>query len=662
MGSSPMRSIRILPLLAVLPLLGCDGTGESLRGSASGTAYAAPLGSDTSVVTTRRVWSTTGSTTGYFLTLATVMPDGAELATTDWNTGDPAVLDLASREFRRFRFNDVPYDKGVALQTVASPDGSQIMFMWYPNESEGELRVVDVATEESRMIMEGDSATEESLWPLGWTPAGDSVFASMSPPPGPGGDVKVVLIPAAGGTSRLVHTIPQRAALDRMSPSPDGRWLLYAHELSRDRQIRSDIFIIDVQGGGGRPLVEHPAVDRLVGWLPGTDIVLFSSDRSGTTDLWSVRVVNGRATAEPRLVRSGFFRSEAVGFADGALFYRVETGSRGPAVINVDPQSGALQGPASPPVADLASAYYGALAWSPDGQALAAPNWGFESRTITLHSIETGESRAFWLDEDVYPLALEWAADGKALLLRVGEAGWTAPTGPTHFLRLDLVTGTTTRLFAAADPEEPPPLTRFRVTPDGRSIVLRQQRTLDDDRTEMKLVLRSLQDGSERELHRTSGFIPEFSISGDGTQLAFMQQAGENSDSLFVMSMDGSQPPRAIASWDHSWDDAVSLLGWLPAGNALLAARLTGPYSSSPAEDGPGEEILRIELNGSISVVGISPFPPARGARVEGYHRSRLVLSPAGNRLAHNVYDSGTELWRMDGLPELFAENAAGRR
>jgi Tol biopolymer transport system component len=640
-----MRSIRILPLLAMVPLLGCDGTGDWLRGHATATAYAAPLASDTSVITVRRVWSTTGIVVG----LSTIMPDGAWLATTDWETGDPAVLDLASREFRRFRSNEVPYDKGVALQTVASPDGSQVMFMWYPNQSQGQLRVLDVATEESRMVIAEDSATGELLWPLAWSQAGDSVFATISQR-GLRSEAQVVLFPVAGGTPRTVHTIPMRATPWDMSLSPDGRWLLYAHELSGDLQRRSDIYIIDVRRGGARPLVEHPGFDLLMGWLPGTDVVLFSSDRSGTTDLWSVRVIDGRASAEPRLVRSGFFRSTPIGFADGALFYRVETGSRGPAVINVDPQSGALRGAASPPLTELGSANFRALAWSPDGQTLAAPTREHRSQTI-LHSMESGDSRVFRLDEDVHALVLEWAADGKALFLRAGEAG-RLPTGPHHFLRLDLVTGTTTRLFAAADPEEFVNIWRFLVTPDGRSILLRQQRTLDDDRTEMKIVLRSLEDGSEREIHRTSGFIPEFSISADGTQLAFVQQVWEDSDSLFIMTMDGSQPLRAVASWDR---DAISLLGWLPGGNALLGARLT--------EDETGEEILRIELDGSTTVVGISPFRPRRGARtVPGANRSRLVLSPAGNRLVHVVDDTVEELWRMDGLQELFANDADGRR
>jgi hypothetical protein len=270
--------------------------------------------------------------------------------------------------------------------------------------------------------------------------------------------------------------------------------------------------------------------------------------------------------------------------------------------------------------------------------------------TINLHSMETGERREFWLDGDVHALNAEWAADGKSLLLRVARAGWL-PMDPHHFLRLDLVTGTTTRLFAEEDPAGRSSIWRFLVTPDARSIILRKQHTLDDGRTGMKLVLRSLEDGSERELYSTSGFIPEFSLSADGTRLAFVEQVWEKSDSLFVMRMDGSLPLRSVASWVY---DAISLLGWLPAGNSLLAARLT--------EDGTGEEILRIELDGSITVVGLSPFRPMRGQPVQGYNRTRLVLSPAGNRLAHAVHDTGEELWRMDGLYELFARGANGRR
>jgi hypothetical protein len=341
-------------------------------------------------------------------------------------------------------------------------------------------------------------------------------------------------------------------------------------------------------------------------------------------------------------VRSGYFRSQALGFGDGALFYRVETGVRGPGIINVDPRSGAPLGAASPPLPDLGSAPFWGVAWSPDGHTLAAitPERGIAA--VTLKSMRTGESRVLRLDHGVWPWQTEWAADGTALFLRVGSDA--SSFSPTHFLRLDLVTGNTTRLFAAEDPGWPD--LPFGVTPDGRSIVLRQRRTLDDDRTAVMLVLRSLEDGSERVLHRTFADIEEFRVSPDGLQLAFVQHETNVSDSLFVLQMDGSQRVRAVANWSPP----ISLLGWLPAGNALVAARLT--------PDATGEEILRLGLDGSTTVVGVVP----NVVEPDYYYRSMLLLSPAGNRLVHFVYDIGEELWRMDGLHELFARDAGGRR
>jgi Tol biopolymer transport system component len=647
-----MRSIRILPLMAVLALPGCDGTGEWLRGHAAASAYAAPLASDTAVVTTRRVWSSVGPIRNApFNTIGgTIMPDGAGMAGTDWDTGDPAVFDLASREFRRFRINNAPYDMGHADSGLPSPDGSKLAVSWLSYAETGsQLRIVDVATGESRTIMTLDTAAATYIQPGAWTPAGDSVFATIWPrglPPFIPDNVQLVLIPAAGGTPRVVHEPLRNFDLSRrMSLSPDGRWLLYDHEHSREQQIRSDIYIIDVQGGGARPLVVHPGANRLVGWLPGTDVVLFSSDRTGTTDLWSVRVVNGRTSGDALRVRSGFFHRETVGFADGALFYTVQTGSSGGAVINVDPHSGALLGAASPPIPTFSLR----PVWSPDGQRLASVSRSRGFNAVTVYSMETGESRVYWLGEYIVTHDLRWAADGRALFARAEQAA-AAPGSGLHFLRLDPVTGTTTFLFATEEPISVK--TALLATPDGRSIVQRHQRRLDGGRTETRIVQRSLEDGSERELHRTAGYyVPELSISADGTRLAFMQQAWKEVDSLFVMTLDGSQPLRHVASWDY---DAVSLLGWLPAGTALLAARLT--------DDGTREEILRIELDGSATVVGVSPFRPIRTTgNVQGRDRSKLVLSPAGNRLVHHV-DAGEELWRMDGLHELFASSAAGRR
>ena len=79
-----MRPTRLLPLLALVPLLGCDGGADWVRGSATTTAYAAPLVSDTTVVTTRRLWSwSRPSPADFTFGGSTVMPNGAGIAGTD---------------------------------------------------------------------------------------------------------------------------------------------------------------------------------------------------------------------------------------------------------------------------------------------------------------------------------------------------------------------------------------------------------------------------------------------------------------------------------------------------------------------------------------------------------------------------------------------------
>jgi hypothetical protein len=173
--ATPMRMLPFVALLAVVPLAGCDGTGEWLRGSAAAAAYAAPLASDTSVVTVRRVWSAAPSSgLKIDIQVGSILPDGRGLATTYWETGHPAIFDLTSRTYRRFSVNDHLYGVGFAHEAAVSRDGSQVVFLWYSRQSPTHLLVVDVATGESRTIMSADSASYFS--PAAWNPAGDSVY------------------------------------------------------------------------------------------------------------------------------------------------------------------------------------------------------------------------------------------------------------------------------------------------------------------------------------------------------------------------------------------------------------------------------------------------------------------------------------------------------
>jgi Tol biopolymer transport system component len=656
-----MHTQRFLLLFAALPLIGCDSVRNLMRTTSTEPGYAPALANDTSVVTTRRVMTMTRSSQ-VDVSFSYPMPDGNTVAVTDWNTGDPAILDLDSQEIRRLALNSAPYAEGIAMSMLPTPDGRRLAHSWQvvttPTSSSTarmEIRITDVATAASRTVMAIDTPIMAWLQALGWNSTGDSVFVLLLNANEKPDDGALFLVPTMGGTPRRLADVPlSSVAAGAVVLSPDARHLVWNRDLSRAQTGRSDIYITDVLSGRTRALVEHPAVDELLGWLPGTNVVLFTSDRSGTTDLWSVRVANGRASAAPQLVRTGLFRSGAIGFASGAFFYTVQTGWRGPGIVGLDPRTGSPVGAVSTPLRDF-NTYPRSLRWSPDGQSIAGVSQSRGRNVVKVHSMATGSRETFWMDAGVNPLAIAWAPDGKSLYVRatVSAPSGFSSRGPHQFLRLDLVRGTTTRLPGPDDPELGNALRPFLVTADNQSLLLgagqiREERHID----EMALVLRSVQDGSERVLYQTAGFVPDFHLSADGAQLAFVKSLPGHADSLFVLGMDGAQPARVVSAWRN---DEFTLLGWMPAGDAFLTARLT--------PDRKSEELVRVGMDGSVTVVGTSPFTPERGQPVLGHGRSRLTLAPSGTRLTKDVLtDELQELWRMDGLPALFAAMGNGGR
>ena len=73
-------------------------------------------------------------------------------------------------------------------------------------------------------------------------------------------------------------------------------------QLQQEGASASDIFLLEADGGREVRLVDHPADDKVVGWAPDGRL-LFTSNRSGTRDLYALRVSDGRADGEPELIQ-----------------------------------------------------------------------------------------------------------------------------------------------------------------------------------------------------------------------------------------------------------------------------------------------------------------------------------------------------------------------
>ncbi len=83
-------------------------------------------------------------------------------------------------------------------------------------------------------------------------------------------------------------------AIEGISVSPDGRWLLY----DSNRSGNQDIYRLDLSDGSPEQLTTHPADDFLPAWSPNGREIVFYSFRHGSRD---IHVMNANGSALQRL-------------------------------------------------------------------------------------------------------------------------------------------------------------------------------------------------------------------------------------------------------------------------------------------------------------------------------------------------------------------------
>lgn len=381
-----------------------------------------------SMIVTRRVPADAGFIDG------APAPDGRYFAYVDYSTGDVAVQDLVTGESRRLT------DEGswetpahFAINVSVSPDSKTAAYTWQ-RDSIIELRVVGLDGSPPRILC---SNTDERGYTMSWSRDGRHLAVPTFDSTARTGSISWVSI--EDGSTRKLATFPSWEWVS-LSHSRDDKFVAVEYPIEQDSG-RYDIFLLPTDGSGAVPLVNHPANDRLLGWLPNTDRVLFLSDRSGDFDIWTIEVKEGRASGEPHALRRGVGNIEALGFRDdGAMYYyyytiRVTTG-----IAPFDEPTGRIDFQAAEPL--LGSNFAGVS--SPDGQHLAfirtatmpgGPGW--LDRSLSVRNIVTGEERV--LADHLDPDVPRWFPDGKSILVAAREKD--RPRAASALYRIDLTTG-----------------------------------------------------------------------------------------------------------------------------------------------------------------------------------------------------------------------------
>lgn len=458
-------------------------------------------------------------------------PDGRYLAYTDWATSDIAIRDLSTGESRRLTMagrQQKPIQFG--MDPAFSPDGKSVAFEWHDPSSQSyyDLRIVPAdGSAPPRVVY--DTAGFYVMGPA-WSSDGTHIAVVRYPDETLQGTVDeeskaaLLWVSVADGSARVLDTYVL-SGYQGLSHSPDDRYVVYGVS-QEDEPNRHDIRVAATDGSGSRAIVQHPADDRLLGWVPGTDWALFLSNRSNIWGAWAVRLVDGREQGEPRLVYPGMGQAHPRGFtAAGDLYHTVAVRWFTTFVAPFNAETGAI---------DTATAFPlpGSTMnpeWSFDGTRLAFREersdfqlTGYE-RPLRVLDVATREVRglADHLNAD-HP---RWSPDGESIVVSAYDAGVEAPDYHGGIYEVDVTDGRA-RLLRAL-PSQPMWWmgTAGALSADGGSLFYVLQGVEGQGQaagTDGRLVRRTLETGAEEELYRSPDLLAQpFGISPDGHYLLF---------------------------------------------------------------------------------------------------------------------------------------------
>jgi Tol biopolymer transport system component len=329
----------------------------------------------------------------------TVSADGEYLTFTNWTTGNLVVRDLKSNKNNQVT-NWGSWKDSVQYvdKSLISPDGKQIAYLWYRDRGDKgiyELRLLKVGNQTPVTLYY--CGKNEYIIPELWLSNGNKIVVQQYNSSNNIWQVSSVNI--TNGEFQLLlrkEKVSESSLPLNLSLSTDEKHIAFDFPNSSENG-KYDIFLLSVDSKTETPLIKYPANDRLLGWLHGSDKLLFTSDRSGTTDIWAVNTFAERSFEETKCILTNIGDIfDPLGFTrDGSLYFSMGTFRNESFIVPFDYDNGKLS---MTPRTSLSGMIYD-ICWLPDGESLICMQLIVEpdkswSNTLYLLNSKTGEAKA----------------------------------------------------------------------------------------------------------------------------------------------------------------------------------------------------------------------------------------------------------------------------
>lgn len=560
-------------------------------------AARAQLGNSAGEAATRRIWT---ATPGADLAYSSASHDGRWFTFIDYNVENLFVHDLVTgmtRQVTDSAAERTPGDPGFVEpeENAFSRDNKQLAYAWYkPKDHRYEVRIVDLAgtgIPNFRRVF----ASEEVQWigPDDWSPDGKWLTVQLNRKDH---TYQLGLLSVQDGSLRVLKTKVDHRGATRLLFSPDGRYVAFDTHPS-ETDIHRDVYIMPVDGGAEVPVAVTPSEEVLMGWSPDGSRLIFSSDRTGSTDLWSQAIVNGKPQGPPEFLRrdiGNFWPMRLT--SSGSLMADVRN-SLGTSIRIADFDFGSGQFLSQPidPVQEFVSNNLSPV-WSPDGKSLAYLTRQ-NRRKLAIRSMDTGKVRELdirmrWVGYD-----LAWSPDGRAVAVTGNDM-----TETSGIYRIDLQTGEVSRLALSPEGHS---IGGATWSPDGSKLYYRD--ALEAPAGPATFIERDLSRGRERELisRRNLGGLnlsPDGRFIGTGTQDAVAKTVSQ-----LLIPVNGD-PVRELIHANQP--DGYGFWGWAPDSKSVFLVRVQG---ANPREvwrapvDGSALRKLDLKLDASFGGLRVNP-------------------------------------------------------